>query len=468
VDLTCSECGKTYNVDESKMDRARGRVTCLVCGHVIVVEAAPVDLREKETLAGVDLRHVQPKIQGMSIRMKITLIMVALVLGSLSVVGGIATVQSGKALSEQVENQLLMSVRQKATQYSLVFERIQDEGLGIVDYASKIYGRKDIEADLDYRILLPWNGTDYTVFEMQDSMQQEILKLQRVGHTLQSIVSNNPYLDWGYMGTETGLAVFNDNEVTVKSIEEEDGYVVTDRPWYKLAKKAGHTIWTQPYVDATAHTLVVTCATPVYDGHRLVGVIGFDVLLDTMKRDILKIDIGYNSYAFLINQDGKALVKPDMTANGVSWDKEYTSENLTTTANESFNAVIKSMVGGSSGITSCQEAEGVSYISYAPLKVIGASLAIVASKAEVVKPALAIRNLILFIWVVVLLVSILIGMLLGNSITRPLNRLTVMADLISQGKMDLEVIQDSRKDEIGVLTKSINRLVISLKLAMRR
>ena len=76
MDLTCSECGKTYNVDESKMDRARGRVTCLVCGHVIVVEAAPVDLREKETLAGVDLRHVQPKIQGMSIRMKITLIMV--------------------------------------------------------------------------------------------------------------------------------------------------------------------------------------------------------------------------------------------------------------------------------------------------------------------------------------------------------------------------------------------------------
>lgn len=455
-------------VDESKMTTDRARVTCLVCGHVIVVEAAPVDLRGEGAPAGVDLKHVQPRISGMSIRVKITLIMVTLVLGALSVVGGVATLLSEKALSGQVENQLLMSVRQKATQYSLVFERIQDEGLGIVDYASKTYGRTDIEADLNYRILLPWNGTDYTVFEMPDPMQQEILKLQRVGHILQSIVSNNPYLDWGYMGTETGMTVFNDNEVTVKSIEEEDGYVVTERPWYKQAKEAGRTIWTQPYVDATVHTLVVTCATPVYDGNRMVGVIGFDVLLDTMKRDILKIDIGYNSYAFLIDRDGKALVKPDMTANGVSWDMEYTSENLTTTANESFNAVIKTMMGGSSGITSCQEVEGVNYISYAPLNVIGASLAIVASKAEVVKPALEIRNLILLIWVVVLLVSILIGMLLGNSITKPLNRLTVMADLISQGKMDLEVIEDSRADEIGVLTKSINRLVISLKLAMRR
>jgi len=40
--------------------------------------------------------------------------------------------------------------------------------------------------------------------------------------------------------------------------------------------------------------------------------------------------------------------------------------------------------------------------------------------------------------------------------------------LISQGKRDLDVLNEDRKDEIGVLTKSFNRLVISLKMAMSR
>jgi HAMP domain-containing protein len=43
-----------------------------------------------------------------------------------------------------------------------------------------------------------------------------------------------------------------------------------------------------------------------------------------------------------------------------------------------------------------------------------------------------------------------------------------MADSISKGKTDLEVIPQQRKDEIGVLVQSFNRLVISLKIAISR
>ncbi|NNL43189.1 MAG: HAMP domain-containing protein, partial [Desulfobacterales bacterium] len=93
---------------------------------------------------------------------------------------------------------------------------------------------------------------------------------------------------------------------------------------------------------------------------------------------------------------------------------------------------------------------------------------IVASKDEVVKPAVAIRNFIIGVFVVVLLLSILIGFFIGNNITKPINELTMMADSISQGKRDLDVLNEDRKDEIGVLTKSFNRLVISLKMAMSR
>ena len=89
-----------------------------------------------------------------------------------------------------------------------------------------------------------------------------------------------------------------------------------------------------------------------------------------------------------------------------------------------------------------------------------------ASKDEVVRPAVAIRNIILVVWAAVLAIAILAGFFVGNGITKPINELTRAAELISQGKMDLDVLPEDRKDEIGRLTQAFNRLVTSLRIAM--
>ncbi|MCK5099369.1 MAG: HAMP domain-containing protein [Desulfobacteraceae bacterium] len=244
---------------------------------------------------------------------------------------------------------------------------------------------------------------------------------------------------------------------------------MTQRPWYLSTKKKKGVIWTEPYVDANTKKLVVTCAAPVFNSKDvLVGVVGFDVLLDTLQKDILTLDIGYDSYAFLVSSKGKVLVRPGMKSGDARWDTTYKTSDLLKTDNPQFTSIINKMIKGKSGIDTYDTGEEIKYTSYAPLRTISASMGIVASKNEVVKPAVAIRNLIIIVFVVVLLLSVLIGLFIGNNITKPINELTLMANLISQGKKDLNVLKEDRKDEIGVLTKAFNRLVISLKLAMSR
>ena len=58
---------------------------------------------------------------------------------------------------------------------------------------------------------------------------------------------------------------------------------------------------------------MTTCAVPLYDSRdTFVGVVGFDLLLDTIQQDLLKLDVGQAGYAFLVNNQGKVLVRPDM------------------------------------------------------------------------------------------------------------------------------------------------------------
>ena len=127
------------------------------------------------------------------------------------------------------------------------------------------------------------------------------------------------------------------------------------------------------------------------------------------------------------------------------------------------------MTQGAKGIGTYNDPDkGETYIAYSPINAINASMGIRVERKSVIQPAIDTRNLIAGACLIVLIVSIVIGVIIGNGITKPINELTMMANLISQGKVDLDVLSEDRKDEIGILTKSFNRLVISLKMAMSR
>jgi two-component system sensor histidine kinase/response regulator len=508
--VECKSCGQKYRIDESKIKGRTARVICKSCGGVTAInrsesepvppvpEPVPPDdwevdmesapqpesaLEPPIPVSPGELMPVEPKnekepsepgepekipIEGTSIRLKITLVIVLLVLISLTVVGFFAGFSSRLALSEQAERHLFQHTLQKSREYGIIFARVQEEVLGVANYSEHVYHSGGFTTDTGTAVLLPWTGSGYGNPAIREKLQDEIYIIQRIGDVLKSLAAENPYLNLGYMGTESKMTVFND-EAVVEVIEGLEAFDVTSRPWYVMAKEAGKPIWTEPYIDANSGKLTLTCAAPVYHHDKtLVGVVGFDVLLDTIQKDILTLDIGYQSYAFLMNKKGNVLVRPGMKKKDERWDSTYKTEDLLKTNNPSFNQITKKMTKGRKGVETYTSEEGDRYIAYAPIQAINASMGIVALKNEVVRPATRIQLAILVFWVIVLVISIIVGLFLGNSITRPIKELTVMADLISQGKMDLEIMDESRKDEIGVLTKAFNRLVISLKLAMSR
>ncbi len=499
MDVYCDECGKKYLIDPDKIDGPAALLKCKACGHINTVrkpegddaffapspapapepsfDAIP-DAPTAESAPGPDLeaerKHEpapaaakKPKI-GLSIRAKLTLIIVLLVLVSLSVAGFIASYQSRIALSNQAEVHLSQIAKQKSNEYALTFNRIRHEAQAIANYAARAYGRSDIYTDLSYRTLMPWDGEKYGNPVMNEGLNDERLVLQRVGLVLKSAVAENPYLSLGYLGTETGMTTFDDEKIA-DVIEDLDAYVVTGRPWYTKAKKERKTIWTAPYVDANTKKPVVTCATPVYRADdTLIGVVGFDVLLDTILQDILTLDIGYKSYAFIVDNQGKILVKPGMKKKNIQWNQAFKTDNLLRTKNREFKGIVAKMTQGKSGVAVYSEQNKEQYVAHEPLRAIDAGMAIVASRDEVIKPAIAIQNYIIMVCAGVLVCSILIGLYFGNSITKPIKLLSRQADLMSQGVTGLDVIPEDRGDEIGLLPKAFNRLVSSLRIDMTR
>ena len=473
VSTQCKECGKQYKINLKGVSTQYVKFTCQECQAINVVEnpnhdtAPSYDLDTPEP-AGDETRAKFAGSLFSSIRTKITLVLVLLVLVSLTTVGWFASSESKDALISQAESFLALNTKQKSSEYALSFKRIQHEVETIARFTKILYERPLDSTDLHVRehILMPWSGKGYGSPELNRKLQDEILTIQHLVPYLKSIVKNHPLAQAGYIGTDTRIMLM-DNPAAIKSIGQLKGYENTKRPWYLKAVKEKRTIWSEPYIDADTKDIIMTCATPVIlSNGRLAAVAAYDVKLSTIQQDILTLDIGYNGYAMLVDSSGKTLVRPGMQKGDLRWDSTYNTDDLLRTSNTAFNKVVTQMIAGRSGVETFGTAEGEKMIAFAPLPEIGASLAIVVNKGEVVEPATRIRNIILAIWAVVMVLAIVAGFLIGNGITKPINELTVAADRISQGEMDLEILTEDRKDEIGRLTQAFNRLVTSLKIAM--
>jgi HAMP domain-containing protein len=482
----CEECGQKHRLSPEIIQGPSAAFKCKSCNHVITVRKSGFEdsygpsrspakdrgLEFSGKKISVDsIKAGKPVIEGLSIRWKITGVIFLLVFCSLSAVGIIASIMSRDSLSKQAEDHLRMMSDQKSIEYKMIFDRLQEDTLGAADYLKKLYEKQIIATDTGIPILMPWDAEkkQFGNDEMKKRLQDEILIFKQFSAYIESSALKNPHVDLFYAGSETDIAAFHKRGTVDVFIKNSPGWMPTKRPWYKTAKEAGKLAWTDIYPDARTNQLCTTCVVPVtLENGKLQAVVAIDVLLDTLRNDILKLDIGYNSYAFLVNAEGKALVKPGMERGGLKWSETYKADILTKTDNPAFNAIIEKMIKGNSGLESYAEGNDEKYLSYTFLPIMNAGLGIVASKTEVIKPAVNLAKLIIYVWIGVLVIAIFVGLFLGGNITKPINKLTTAADLISQGKVDLEVLEEDRKDEIGVLTKAFNRLVISLKYALSR
>lgn len=71
-------------------------------------------------------------------------------------------------------------------------------------------------------------------------------------------------------------------------------------------------VWTEVYLDPAGQGWMMSAVAPVYKGQFLEGVIGLDVTVDKLIKNILSIKLPYSSSAMLVDEDGHILAMSSM------------------------------------------------------------------------------------------------------------------------------------------------------------
>ncbi len=225
---------------------------------------------------------------------------------------------------------------------------------------------------------------------------------------------------------------------------------VVGREYFKQIM-AGKAFVSDPVISKAEGKAVVVVAAPSPKNGAIIGGVAGGVPLEDMSKLIGEIKAGDTGYAYAVRSDGLIIIHPNK-------DMAMKINGLTDASTPpALKEITAKMVKGEQGVAQYTFKDDVKYIAYAPIPGTTWSLAVNVPAQEILAKLNALLWTSLAIILVVLVLAIAISLYIAGSITKPLESMKSMLQDIAQGEGDLTKRLDATsKDELGEASRYFN------------
>lgn len=389
-----------------------------------------------------------------SIRTKIMAVTIAAIMTSILALGGIGVLTMG-----------VESDRSSAEKLELISENIQQKLDGYLDSIQQsvsmaIHMADDSLDDTDV-VYLGTSGTPEEVERLDIALAKHC---QEVEHAFGSIANNTNgvvtyyyCINSGYGSSEHGFFWSKLDEGTFTKqapliSTELDPNDTEHTTWYYSPLKAGRPVWVGPYkAYFLGDVWTVSYVAPIYHNGFLLGVMGMDILFDTMIQLMNDVSVYDTGFAFLMDRDGNVIYHPDLGVGSelVPFTRDLDAKTLKrrSTGNELVRYTRNSEEWQLAFCTLTDDHK----------------VAVTVPVSEITASQRQLTLLILLVAVVILAAFTAITLLVMNALTKPLLRLTSASQRLAAGDYEVELNYEG-KDEVGILTRAFRQMRDHLKL----
>ncbi|CAN7190128.1 methyl-accepting chemotaxis protein [Rossellomorea sp. LjRoot5] len=277
----------------------------------------------------------------------------------------------------------------------------------------------------------------------EDSLEAKVLH-KRVSNEFASFIRHNPAV------TNIYVTAMNKKILIEPSVTLPSDFNPLDAPWFKGASSdREEAFWSEPYEDKSSGEFIVTLSKVVTEQNssKVLGVIAFDIKIDQLHELVKSIDVDYQGYSFLFDQNAVAMVHPT--------EKGKNLMNL---------GFIKDMYDASdeSGRLDYVFGKQDRVLFYNTIKETNWKVGTVYIKKNMLEEATDLRNTLLLLTLIIIVLISTITTVVARSITKPLIHLNKQVSKVAQGDLTVSV-QSTTSDELGQLTRNFNSMVMSMR-----
>ncbi len=217
----------------------------------------------------------------------------------------------------------------------------------------------------------------------------------------------------------------------------------TSRDWYKNAyNNPDKVYWTTPYIDQATKSYAITAAKAVVKNGKVIGVVGTDILLSNLSKEISKRELGYHGFPIIIGNNGTAIAHPTKFGKDLS--------------NYSY---VKDMLGShkNSGVVRTDEKDKTYITIYDTLPNLNWKIAAVYDENQIYQTSKDIRNIFILMSAILLVILFVALVFLIARITKPIEALRTLMGKMANGDLTVRSTYNG-KNEIGQLSHDFNKM----------
>lgn len=252
---------------------------------------------------------------------------------------------------------------------------------------------------------------------------------------------------WSRVG-ETGFV--EQPPLDARDLDPED---IEHTTWYYTPISRGRPSWVGPY---KAHYLgeawTLSYLIPIYKANQFIGVLGMDILFETIQEKVSGVKIYDTGYACILSEDGTVLAHP----------YQETGKNLGSVLTPEQQDLVKQDNSGGELYPFRDPTGADKKFAFATLSD-GMKLVVVAPDSEINASWRQLMLRIVLIALGIMAAFAVITALIVSRLTKPLKQLAKAAEHISDGEYDVKLDYD-RNDEVGRLTRSFREMRDHMKL----
>lgn len=269
--------------------------------------------------------------------------------------------------------------------------------------------------------------------------------------------------------------VTNKYGVVIGTTHRTSDYLQADEDWYQAAVAEKESWIGEAKYDDSSEMLTITLAVILRDENgQFVGVLVSELNILGEVEQILEFVRRKPRYRsteiYLVDRNGRAILR-QQTAQPVPKGRDLTLAEFAEDLCD-WEPVVQARQRGTGYSVIRRDGSNVLAVfsrSKEDQQPWGSGWTLVIERdlSEVLGHVMATKNRLLIASLIVTLASMAAGILLSRSISRPIQRLTRTASKIAGGDLDARVPKTDRKDELGALSQTFNRMTDQLAVFRR-
>lgn len=314
--------------------------------------------------------------------------------------------------------------------------------------SSQIINQNESEARLLSNETGLWLGKFFTLIDMtgKTDAKNVMTDAERLG-LMAEMMKIDPAVTDIYFGTASGVMLDGSGWVAPAD------YDPRTRPWYGAATTLGKTAYGDPYLDLVTNKVVTSVSTPVMNADGSVkGVLAADIQLSEVTNKINEVKIGDSGYAFIMTNGGIIVAHPDA---------EQIGKNTLTDLGDDIKKLAETVIKNEKGSYQYSYKNDMKIATYATVPNTNWKIVVTMPMKELTKELDSLTYFIAIAALLFVAIAIVAILIITGKITKPIIALNKATHRLAEGDLSQRA-NINTNSEIGDLANSFNIMADNL------